>query len=196
LKTVDASSPVAFWLVPAPPHHRTLCTIIEDLARELKAPMFEPHVTLYVGVQSADDDVEALLGHAAQSVGTPTLRIAAVRTSPELFKALYLEFEPDPATERLCGLFRAGLKAASPYVLTPHLSLLYKQLPATTGTALARRFDLAGQRITFGQITAVRPGDGGEDWLAIERWDVWLRKDLGGPAGRSRIAVRKGLAGP
>jgi hypothetical protein len=140
--------------------------------------MFEPHVTLYVGARSADDDVEALLSQAAQGVGTPELRITAVRTSPELFKALYLEFEPDPQTERLCGLFRAGLKAASPYVLRPHLSLLYKHLPGTTGVALARRFDLVGQRITFGQITAVRPGDGGKDWLDIERWGVWLRKDL------------------
>ena len=174
-----ASSRVAFWLVPAPPHNHDLAAIIEHLARELSAPRFEPHVTLYAGARGADDDVAALLTRAAQQVETMELRVTAVGTLPELFKTLYLEFEPDPRTEQLCRLFRAGLQPALPYVSNPHLSLLYKDLPEATRTALARRFDFAGQRITFGQMAAVRPGGEGHDWLDIEKWDVWLRKDLG-----------------
>ena len=171
--------PVAFWLVPAPPHHHDLAAIIEHLARELNAPRFEPHVTLYAGARGADDDVAALLTRAAQQVEAMDLRVTAVGTLPELFKALYLEVEPDPRTERLCRLFRAGLQPALDYALNPHLSLLYKNLPGTTRAALTRRFDFVRHRITFGQLAAVRPGGGGSDWLDIEKWDVWLRKDLG-----------------
>ena len=165
--------------MPAPPYHRNLATTIESLARELNAPRFEPHVTVYAGAHAVDDDVELLLTQAAEGIGPMDLRITAVGTSPELFKSLYFEFEPDPKAERLCRVFRTGLKPAFDYVLKPHLSLLYKQLPSATRTALARRFDLVGQRITFNQIAAVRPGLGRHDWLDIERWDVWLRKDLG-----------------
>ena len=127
-----------------------------------------------------DDDVETLLSQAAEVVEPLDLRITRVGTSPDLFRTLYLEFEPDPKAEWLCRLFRAGLKPALDYVLKPHLSLLYKQLPGATRAALARRLDLVGQRITFDQIAAVRPGHGRHDWLDIEGWDVWLRKDLGG----------------
>jgi Cyclic phosphodiesterase-like protein len=179
--------PVAFWLVPAPPFHCSLAATIESLARELKAPSFEPHVTVYVGVRHPDDDMETLLTQAAHDVGTMDLRVTALGTSHELFKALYLEMELDPELERLSRLFRAGLKSASDYVLKPHLSLLYKQLPPPRRGDLARRFDVVGQRITFGQVAAVRPGGGGKDWLDIERWDPWLRKDLMNcPAGQGQ----------
>ena len=171
--------PIAFWLVPAPPHHGKLATTIEGLARELNAPRFEPHVTVYAGARAVDDDVEILLTQAAGGIGSIDLRITAVGTSSELFKTLYLEFESDPQAERLCRLFRAGLRPALDYGLKPHLSLLYKQLPGPTRAALTRRFDLTGQRIAFGQVAAVRPGHGRNDWLDIEGWDVWLRKDLG-----------------
>jgi Cyclic phosphodiesterase-like protein len=173
------SFPVAFWLVPALPYHRELATIIEGLADELNAPRFEPHVTVYAGARGADDDVEALLIQAAQRVAALDLRIAAVGTSPELFKTLYLELEPDPQTAGLCQGFRAGLRPAVDYVLKPHLSLLYKRLPAATRTALAGRFDMVGQHITFDQIAAVRPGHGRHEWFEIVAWDVWLRKPLG-----------------
>jgi hypothetical protein len=174
--------PVGFWLVPAPPHHRNLAAIIDGLAQELDAPRFEPHVTLYAGARSGDDDVEALLTQATENLGSLELRIAGVGTSPELFKTLYLEFEPEPQTERLCRLFRAGLKPALDYELKPHLSLLYKHLPGTTRAALASRFDVVGQRIVFAQIAAVRPGEGDNKWLDIDRWDVWLRRELRNPS--------------
>jgi hypothetical protein len=183
--------PIAFWLVPAPPYHDSLRRAIEGLACELDAPSFEPHVTVYAGARSPDDDLEALLGHAAHGTGRIDLRITALGTSHELFKSLYLELESDPELERLSRLFRVGLKAAHEYVVKPHLSLLYKRLPAATRASLARRFDLVGQRITFGQITAVRPGDGGKDWLDVERWDVWLRKDLS--ATRPRRAAERAI---
>jgi hypothetical protein len=191
LKSNDAAntaqfSPVGFWLVPAPRDHPGLSAIIDGLARELDAPRFEPHVTLYAGARGAHDDVEGLLARATQGVGMLDLRVTGVGTSPELFKTLYLEFEPDLQAERLCQLFRTALTPGLDYVLRPHLSLLYKRLPETTRTALAKRFVVVGQRITFAQITAVRPGDGDKDWSAIEKWDAWLRKDLGGPVATPR----------
>ena len=178
--------PVAFWLVPAPPDHQHLSAIIDDLARELNAPRFEPHVTLYAGARGPDDDVAALLSRAAQQVETMDLRVRAVGTLPDLFKTLYLDLEPDPRAERLCRLFRAGLQPALDYALSPHLSLLYKDLPVTTRAALIRRFDLVGRRIRFGQMAAVRPRAGSHDWLEIETWDAWLRRDLGSPSSVHR----------
>jgi hypothetical protein len=179
--TPDApdSFPIAFWLAPTSSQRRHLAAIIDWLGRELNAPSFEPHVTLYAGARNADDDVEKLLTEAAHEVGPIDLRVTAVRTSPKLFQALYLEFEPDSQSKRLYRLFQAGLRPSLQYVFKPHLSLLYKVLPATTRAALARRFDFVGQRITFEEIAAVRPGGGGNNWLDIQKWDVWLRKDLG-----------------
>lgn len=177
------SLPVAFWLVPTPPHDRDLAAVIDGLARELDAPRFEPHVTVYGGFREADDDIAELLSQASTAVGAIELHVTGVGTSAELFKTLYLEFEADPRADWLCGLFRAGLTPHMDYVLKPHLSLLYKHLPEATRADLTRRFDMAGQRITFGQLAAVRPEVTGNDWLEIEKWDTWLRRDLRGMSG-------------
>jgi hypothetical protein len=175
----SASLPVGFWLVPAPPHHQHLTGIIDSLARELNAPRFEPHVTLYAGARGPDDDVAALLHRAAEQVEPLDLRVRGIGTTSALFKTLYLEFEPEPRIEQLCRLFRAGLQPALDYELNPHLSLLYKELPATTRSALTTRFDFNGQRIRFAQIAATRPGGSARDWLDVEKWDAWFRRDLG-----------------
>jgi hypothetical protein len=172
------SMPVGFWLVPSAPHHRRLAAVIDGLAREVDGPRFEPHVTVYAGERTAGDDVGRLLTEAAEMVGAMVLRVAGVGTSPDLFKTLYLELEPDAGIERLCGHFRAGLTHAGDYVLRPHLSLLYKRLNRVTRTALARRFDWVGDRITFDHIAAVGPGPDRSDWLDIDHWDVWLRRRL------------------
>jgi hypothetical protein len=174
------SLPVAFWLIPTPPHDRHLAAIIDRLARELDAPRFEPHVTVYGGARESDDDVAELLSKAATAVGPIELHITGVGTSAELFKTLYLEFGADPRADWLCELFRAGLTPHVDYVLKPHLSLLYKHLPEPTRAALARRFDVIGQRITFGQLAAVRPEVTSNNWLDVEKWDAWLRRDLRG----------------
>ena len=107
------------------------------------------------------------------------LRITAVGTSCDLFKMLYLELESNSRVERLSRFLRSSPTSSPDYALKPHLSLLYKQLPGPTRAVLARRLDVGGESILFGQIAAVRPGDGRDDWLEIEHWDVWLRKDLG-----------------
>jgi hypothetical protein len=171
---------VAFWLVPTPPHARDLAVIIDRLASELDAPRFEPHVTVYGGARAADDDIAELLNQASTAVGAIELHVTGVGTSAELFKTLYLEFAADPRADVLCRLLGDGLTPRTDYVLKPHLSLLYKQLPEATRAALARRFDVVGQRITFGQLAAVRPDVTSNSWLDIERWDTWLRRDLSG----------------
>jgi hypothetical protein len=172
--------PVAFWLVPTPPHDRDLAVIIDRLASELDAPRFEPHVTVYGGARAADDDIADLLNRASTAVGAIELHVTGVGTSAELFKTLYLEFEADPRADALCRLLRSGLTPRIDYLLRPHLSLLYKHLPEATRVALAKRFDVVGQRITFGQLAAVRPEVTSNNWLDIEKWDAWLRRDLRG----------------
>lgn len=172
------SRPIAFCLVPAQADHSRLSKIIGELARELDAPLFEPHVTLHVGEQTAEDNIEALLAGIAVSMQPIELIARATGHTEALFKTLFVEFEADDRPHALHRVLRTGLVGRADYALEPHLSLVYKVLPEAKRRELAARYDFRGQRITFDHIVAVRPAGNDDHWLDIPGWDVCLRKPL------------------
>ena len=174
------SRPIAFCLVPDRAAHSRLSRIIDNLARELDAPPFEPHVTLYVGERAAEDNIEAMLAGVAASMGPVDLTARATGHTEALFKTLFVEFEADARPHALYRALRAGLARQVDYNLQPHLSLIYKVLPEAKRRELAAHYDLCGQRIVFDHIAAVRPAGEDDHWMDIRGWDVWLRAPLTG----------------
>lgn len=167
--------PIGFWLVPAKPDPFT--ELIAGLAAEYDAPAFEPHITLHVGQFTPDEDIEALLVRAASTL--PPLDLIAGETSHSeiLFKTLFVRFN-DVRLQALHDELQRGLAQLSDYILAPHLSLLYKNVPETTREALARKYIFHGERITFDRIAAARPAAGESGWSNIRGWDAWLRQVL------------------
>jgi 2'-5' RNA ligase len=170
--------PIAFCLVPVRADHVFLSRVINDLAGELDAPPFEPHVTLHVGEQTAQDDIEDLLAGVAAWMEPIRLTACATGHTEALFKTLFIEFESDERPHAVHHVLRNGLVRRADYELQPHLSLAYKALPETKRRELAARYDFRGHRITFDHIAAVRPGRDKKDWMDIRSWDTWLRKAL------------------
>jgi len=64
----------AFWLVPAAPEKQLFGALIRILARELKAPLFEPHVTLFVSATRAADVRRLLKDMSSRSAFEPVLQ--------------------------------------------------------------------------------------------------------------------------
>ncbi len=171
------NGPIAFWLIPAQPQLETFRALVLSLARDYDAPVFEPHITLHVGVQTARDDIAKLLRGIAAASEPVTLVAGNTFHSDTLFKTLFVEFD-DPGIRALHHRFQGGLRQFSEYALAPHLSLLYKAMPMGSRAALAERHVYAGQRIVFDEVAAVRPAAGQTDWSDIDRWDRSLRQSL------------------
>ncbi|MBC7944392.1 MAG: hypothetical protein H7X91_03825 [Burkholderiales bacterium] len=179
MRKVDSQKvcPIAFWLIPAQPHLEAFRALIFALAREYDAPVFEPHITLHVGVRTADDDSAKLLRRVAAASDPITLVAGNTSHNDALFKTLFVEFD-DSRLRALHGQFQAGLQRFSEYALAPHLSLLYKAMPAESRATLADRHVYAGQRIVFDEVAAVRPAPGQPDWSDIQMWDSSQRQSL------------------
>ncbi|MGI9047027.1 MAG: 2'-5' RNA ligase family protein [Burkholderiales bacterium] len=174
--------PIAFWLIPAQPQLDQFRALISSLAREYDAPVFEPHITLHVGLRTARDDIAELLRRVAAASEPIPLVAGNTSHSDALFKTLFVEFYDskirDSELRALHCQFQAGLQRFSEYALASHLSLLYKEVPAGSRAALAERHVYAGQRIVFDTVAAVRPAPEQSDWSEIQRWDSSLRRSL------------------
>jgi 2'-5' RNA ligase len=155
--------------------------VIAKLASEYSAPPFEPHITLYAGVHTDEDNVEALLAAVGGAAEEMELICGDTGHTDALFKTLFVQFD-DPGLGALHRQLRDNLTRSTDYALEPHLSLLYKELPPVVRRGLATDYTFRGERILFDHIAAVRPGAGQDDWSDVRGWVVWVRRPLRSPA--------------
>lgn len=170
---------VAFWLVPAEPARSEFAEWIETLRVELDAPGFLPHITLFVQNQPSAlrwGSLEEVLARAAEGVQPFEVPVRGIGHGEQLFKTLYLEAVLSPPIRTLHDRLRDAFVQASEYVLQPHLSLLYKELPADARAALAQRIQ-PPTSFACDRIAATTHGPGG--WLNIPSWTEICSHSLG-----------------
>ncbi len=88
----------AFWLRPAAEERDFFVALIERLARDFDAPMFEPHVTLFAGRMDERRALEIL--HQLPSAPPVPLEVESVAFSSEFTKTLFVQFRASARSER------------------------------------------------------------------------------------------------
>ena len=140
----------AFWLVPAAPENQLLSALIRILARELKGPLYEPHVTLFVSA-TRPANLRRLLKELRSA---PILLSAgSVGYSGRFTKTLFVRFRGNPRLNDLLKELKVGRRI--PRLTDPHLSLCYKKLSAVTKRELASIIKLPFKSVRFDVIKAV-----------------------------------------
>lgn len=141
----------AFWLVPAAPEKQLFGALIRILADELKAPLFEPHVTLFVSATCPD--ARGLLRDLRSA--PILLSVGSVGYSEKFTRTLFVRFRGKPQLNGLLKEFghKAGRQVPRP--TDPHLSLCYKKLSTVTKRELASIIKLPLRSVRFDVIKAV-----------------------------------------
>jgi 2'-5' RNA ligase len=164
--------------MPAEPVHRFFQDLINDLTRRYDAPVFEPHVTIYVGADSTDA-VDATLSNAARDCEPIVLQALEVSHSDEFIKTLFVEFGQNSKLRQLNQVIRGAAQNSSDYDLKPHLSLLYKRMSVQTRRRLARSIEVPFSQVVFDSLKAVRCVSPTQSRADVEAWHVVRAKVLG-----------------
>ena len=162
---------IAYWLIPSEPAHSFFQRIINDLARRFDAPVFEPHVTVHVGPDQADAAAKALEEAANES---QLVRLTPFRIdhSDEFIKTLFVQFAMTAELGKINGIIRHAANDSSKYELKPHLSLLYKTLPAATRSELAASITLPFSEILFDALRVIRCVSPTQKRADVEAWEL------------------------
>ena len=169
---------IAYWLIPSEPAHSYLQGLINQLAPRYNAPVFEPHVTVHVGVNCADA-VDEVLSNAAQECERIVLRALEVSDSSEFIKTLFLQFAPTTELQQLNQSIHTAAQDSSDYQLNPHLSLLYQRMSIQKRRVLARSIEIPFSEVTFDSLKAVRCISPTRNRADVEAWRVVAEKPLG-----------------
>jgi Cyclic phosphodiesterase-like protein len=172
-------SVIAYWLIPAEPAHTFFQGIINDLARRYDAPLFEPHVTIHVGANRADSAENALAKAACECKGV-TLKALGIDHSDEFIKTLFVKLAFNAELRRLSEIVRRAAQDSPQYGLRPHLSLLYKKMPASARRELAASIKVPRPGITFDALQAIRCVSPTQNRAEVEAWRVLKTTPLSG----------------
>src|SRR5919108_1637272 len=132
-------SALVYELLPAKPERDLFCDVIRILRKEFRAPNFEPHLTLSVTTKDRVSPVKVLRQIRSRSI---RLSVRGVAQSPKFTKTLFVRFKSSPQLRKLVSELgrAAGLSMKPP--TDPHVSLLYKKMPAATKKELAKMIKL------------------------------------------------------
>jgi 2'-5' RNA ligase len=145
---------LTYWLVPAEPARTHFASIISDLALRFDAPVFEPHVTIYV-TRSKNENTGDALKPALANCKAYRLLISGIDCSEEFTKTVFVQFEADQALTELNGNLRRASAFQNDYQLNPHLSLIYKTMSHETKEEIARSLTLPFKEVLFDTAKAV-----------------------------------------
>ena len=167
----EAVTILTYWLIPAEPARSYFRSLINDLARRFDAPVFEPHVTLYV-TEPGHENPAGVLRETFRDIERPRLSITAIKYSDEFTKTLFVEFQPDESLARLNGKLRAASASRHKYQLNPHLSLIYKTMSSETKVQLANSLRIPSDDVRFDSTKAVISPARIESRADVEAWRV------------------------
>jgi 2'-5' RNA ligase len=162
---------IAYWLIPAEPAHSFFQGVIDELARRYSAPVFEPHLTIHVGA-NRKEAVEKAVSKVAFDCELVTLRMLDVSHSATFIKTLFVQFALNAKLRRLNQIIRTTAEDSSDYQLNPHLSLLYKTLPAAARRELADSIKTPFTEVAFDALKAVRCISPTRSRADVEAWRV------------------------
>lgn len=166
---------IVYWLIPAAPKRELFRELVRILAKQFDAPRFEPHLTIMAAPEDRGSPEKILRTIKASPI---RLKVRDISVSTKFAKTLFVRLTSGKAFEKLAGdLVRAtGSRGKSP--AQPHMSLLYKELPAAAKKQLASAIKLPFREVVFDSIKAVRCAAPTKTSAEVESWHVVAKKSL------------------
>ena len=160
---------IAYWLLPEAAAREVFLREIRRLAKEFGAPLFEPHVTIFVAPENSRAPLEVL--HEVGPVDIE-LTIHSIRVSEQFTKTLFVQFERNSALQQLGDAIRKAKGARNRYLIDPHLSLLYAKLPSKTKQRLTDNTRLPFRKVGFTSICVMRCARPTTRVIEVEQWKL------------------------
>jgi len=170
---------IAYWSMPAGAARKFFERTIRELAMRFGAPLFEPHLTLFVAPEGSRPPGEVL-----REIPSPDLVLVAreIGWSEKFTETLFIRFERNQRLLDLVEALRKSHDGSEQYQIDPHLSLIYKKLPAKTKCALAKEIQLPFLKVRFEKIRAMRcksptiTADDVREWKLLATQNSTIRK--------------------
>ena len=144
---------IAYWLLPETPARELFAATIGELARRFDAPLFTPHVSVFVEPEHSRQPAEILRELAPIKI---QLTIRCIGFSEQFTKTLFVQFEQSAQLQEMGDRIWKATGASERSAIDPHLSLLYASLAAEKKKVLVDEINFPFREVGFSSICAMR----------------------------------------
>jgi hypothetical protein len=158
---------IAYWLLPEKAAREVFAEKVHELAGRFDAPLFAPHVSVFIAPQNSRHPAEILRELGAVTI---ELTIHSIRFSEEFTKTLFVQFERSVPLQEMGDRIWKASGAPERYVIDPHLSLLYTSLAVAKKKALVDEIKFPFRKVGFSSICAMRCARPTARLTEVEQW--------------------------
>jgi hypothetical protein len=158
---------IAYWLLPETAAREVFAEKICELARRFEAPVFAPHVSVFIAPENSRHPAEILPELGAIAI---ELTIHSIRFSEQFTKTLFVQFERSVPLQEMGDRIWKASGAPKRYVIDPHLSLLYASLAGEKKKALIDEIRFPFREVSFRSICAMGCARPTATVAEVEQW--------------------------
>ena len=157
---------VSIWLIPASEDAQYLQAIINNLSSTHQAPVFNTHCTLYSSTDLSIAEVKKILERSVKNMKSFYVKNIMISHTEDLWKTIFIELLRSSELEQLQQEVISQFQVEQPYKFSPHISLLYKEIPDKIKEDIIRNLQVKNS-FKMDKIAAVRTGPNVDNWETV-----------------------------
>lgn len=159
------------WLVPTGEVFRKFSNIINKLAKDYDAPVFDPHVTLLGEIMQPEDECIVKTKQLVKNQKPFIVNLEAIGYQDYYWRTLFVYAKKTPNLQNLHERAKKIFDMEVPPYM-PHLSLLYGMFPVETKREIIK--EIGRQQKASWEVNKVTLVRGGEikDWKIVAQFDI------------------------
>ena len=157
---------ISIWLIPAPEDAQYIQVIIDKLSTNYQAPVFSPHCTLYSPIDLPIEELKKILERSAKNMESFYVKKTTISYTEDIWKTIFIELLRSSELEQLQQTVIRQFHVEQPYEFSPHISLLYKEIPDNKKENIIRNLQLKNS-FKMDKIAAVRTGPNVDKWETV-----------------------------
>ena len=157
---------ISIWLIPAREDAQYIQVIIDNLSINYQAPVFSPHCTLYSPIDLPKAELKKILERSAKNMKSFYVKNIMISHTEDLWKTIFIELLRSSELEQLQQEVISQFQVEQPYKFSPHISLLYKEIPDKIKEDIIRNLQVKNS-FKMDKIAAVRTGKKVDNWETV-----------------------------
>ena len=157
---------ISIWLIPAREDAQYIQVIIDNLSINYQAPVFSPHCTLYSPIDLPKAELKKILERSAKNMKSFYVKNIMISHTENLWKTIFIELLRSSELEQLQQEVISQFQVEKPYKFSPHISLLYKEIPDKIKEDIIRNLQVKNS-FKMDKIAAVRTGPNVDNWETV-----------------------------
>lgn len=156
----------SIWVEPTAKDAKYLIQIICKLAKKYDSPTFNPHITVYSGVQNVSTAKSAVRN--CVNMKKFTVEATDLEFSDNLWKTVFINVKENQELKQIHNTIKKDIPLNPKYEFNPHISLIYKKLDDSQKQGIIDDLKIKS-KLTFDKITVVISSKNVEKWEVIDK---------------------------